>query len=78
MAEDEARVKIDELLTSAGWSVQEYQKENFSKSIGVAVKEFPLKTGDADYLLFIDRKVVGIVEAKPVGHPLGGARAREC
>ena len=72
MAEDEARVKIDELLTSAGWSVQEYQKENFSKSIGVAVKEFPLKTGDADYLLFIDRKVVGVVEAKPVGHPLGG------
>ena len=26
---------------------------------GVAVREFPLKTGFADYLLFVDRKTVG-------------------
>ena len=32
------------------------------------MKEFQLKTGAADYLLFIDRKVVGVIEAKPVGH----------
>jgi len=72
MAESEARKIIDRLLRSAGWSIQEYRKENFGESLGVAVKEFPLKTGDADYLLFIDRKVVGVIEAKPVGHPLGG------
>ena len=37
---------------------------------GVAVREFPLATGDADYLLFVDRKAVGVVEAKPEGTPL--------
>ena len=74
MAEAEARKTIDKLLQSAGWSIQEYRKENFSESLGIAVKEFPPKTGDADYLLFINRKVVGVIEAKPVGYPLGGAR----
>lgn len=72
MAEDEARDFIDKLLRSAGWSVQDYQSEDFSASLGVAVREFQLKTGAADYLLFIDRKVVGVIEAKPVGHSLGG------
>ena len=71
MAEDEARERIDELLTLAGWSVQAFRKENLSESLGVAVKEFQLKMGAADYLLFIDRKVVGVIEAKPVGHSLG-------
>ena len=35
---------------------------------GVAVREFPLETGYADYLLFVDRKAVGVVEAKAEGH----------
>jgi len=72
MAEAEARERIDELLKLAGWSVQAFRKENLSESLGVAVKEFQLKTGAADYLLFVDRKVVGVIEAKPVGHSLGG------
>ena len=37
---------------------------------GVAVREFPLETGYADYLLFVDRKAVGVVEAKAEGIPL--------
>ena len=72
LAEAEAREIIDELLISAGWSVQDYRNEDFGSSIGVAVREFQLKTGAADYLLFINRKVVGVIEAKPVGHTLGG------
>ena len=72
MAEDKAREIIDELLRLAGWVIQEYRSEDLGASLGIAVKEFQLKTGAADYLLFIDRKVVGVIEAKPVGHSLGG------
>jgi len=72
LVEAEARELIDELLSSAGWSVQDYQNEDFSASLGIAVREFQLKTGAADYLLFINRRVVGVIEAKPVGHTLGG------
>jgi type I restriction enzyme R subunit len=72
LAEAEARELIDDLLKSAGWSVQDYQKEDFGASLGIAVREFQLKTGAADYLLFINRKVVGVIEAKPVGYSLGG------
>ena len=71
MVEAEARELIDELLSSAGWSVQDYQDEDLGASLGIAVREFQLKTGAADYLLFINRKVVGVIEAKPVGHTLG-------
>lgn len=39
---------------------------------GVSVREFPLETGKADYLLFVDRKAVGVVEAKPEGTTLSG------
>jgi type I restriction enzyme R subunit len=36
------------------------------------VREFPLDTGSADYLLFVDRRAVGVIEAKPEGSTLGG------
>ena len=41
---------------------------------GVAVREFPMPSGhgEADYLLFVDRSAVGVVEAKPEGHTLTG------
>ncbi len=39
---------------------------------GIAVREFPLEAGFADYMLFVDRKAVGIVEAKREGTPLSG------
>jgi type I restriction enzyme, R subunit len=32
----------------------------------------PLQTGEADYLLFVDRKAVGVIEAKPEGTTLSG------
>jgi len=40
--------------------------------LGVAVREFSLPGGPADYLLFIDRKACGVIEAKPEGHTLTG------
>ncbi|MFQ5854604.1 MAG: hypothetical protein ACE5LU_03020 [Anaerolineae bacterium] len=41
-------------------------------SVVRAVREFPLRTGFAGYLLFVDRKAIGAVEAKPAGLPLSG------
>ncbi|MBX3387989.1 MAG: DEAD/DEAH box helicase family protein [Phycisphaeraceae bacterium] len=45
---------------------------NIGAGPGVAVREFPLKTGFADYLLYADGRVIGVVEAKPEGHTLKG------
>jgi type I restriction enzyme R subunit len=70
--EEEAREIIDELLAGAGWAVQDYRNLNLAASLGVAVREFPLKTGSADYMLFVNRKAAGVIEAKPVGSTLGG------
>ena len=70
--EQSARVHIDELLTAAGWAVQDRSRVNLSAARGVAVREFPLATGFADYLLFVDRQAIGAVEAKAVGTPLSG------
>ncbi len=70
--EETARKKIDELLEKTGWNVQNYKQLNLGASLGVAVREFPLKKGMADYLLFVDRKAVGAIESKPEGTPLSG------
>ncbi|MFA5412644.1 MAG: type I restriction-modification enzyme R subunit C-terminal domain-containing protein [Candidatus Micrarchaeia archaeon] len=70
--EEEARQKIDELLELAGWKVQDLKEMDLGASFGVAVREFPLKTGPTDYLLFVDRKAVGVLEAKPEGTTLSG------
>jgi len=70
--EEEAREEIDGLLTAAGWAVQDYKQLNVGASLGVAVREFPLKSGSADYLLFVDRKAIGVIEAKPKGTTLSG------
>ena len=72
--EEQARVTIDNLLQQAGWAVQNTGSVNLYASTGVAVREFRLKPGhgQADYLLYVDQKVVGVVEAKPVGRTLTG------
>ena len=68
--EEKAREVIDQLLIDAGWAVQDYKELNLSASLGVAVREFPLKSGFADYMLLVDRRPVGVVEAKPFGTTL--------
>ena len=70
--EESARQNIDKLLKAAGWEIQDLKDLNLSAAQGVAIREFPLKTGTADYLLFVDKKVVGVVEAKPEGTTLSG------
>lgn len=72
--EAEARIEIDAALKTAGWVVQNREEMNLSVAQGVAVREFKLKQGHgyADYLLFVDGKAVGVLEAKAPGHTLIG------
>jgi len=72
--EEQAREKIDAALEAAGWTVQDRVEMNVHVAQGVAIREFPLKTGHgvADYLLFVDSKAVGVIEAKKEGFPLAG------
>ena len=64
--EQEAREKIDQMLEAAGWVVQNYANFDFSAGLGVAIREFQTTAGPADYVLFVDRKAVGVIEAKKV------------
>jgi hypothetical protein len=70
--EEKARRNIDRQLEQCGWLVQDYRQMNISAGPGVAVREFPLATGQADYLLYVDAKAAGAVEANPEGHTLTG------
>ena len=72
--ERQSRVNIDRMLEQAGWAVQDASSINLYASNGVAVREFSLKPGHggADYLLYVDGKAAGVVEAKPEGHSLTG------
>lgn len=71
--EELAREKIDKLLTHCGWIIQNRSTINLSASRGVAIREALLKDRDeVDYLLFVDGKAIGTVEAKPEGYTLTG------
>lgn len=70
--EEKARQQIDQLLEAAGWKIQDLNELDLSVALGVAVREFPISSGFTDYMLFVDRKAVGVVEAKPVGTTLSG------
>ena len=74
--EDRARQDIDRQLGQCGWVVQDKGQMNISAALGVAVREFPLLTGEADYLLYVGGKAIGVVEAKPKGHPLTGVETQ--
>ncbi|BDW84325.1 DEAD/DEAH box helicase family protein [Roseicyclus marinus] len=67
-----ARTKIDALLSAAGWVLQDRDQFNKSAALGVAVREFSLPAGPCDYLLFVDGKAAGVVEAKKTGVTLSG------
>jgi type I restriction enzyme R subunit len=68
-AEARARKQIDRMLDRAGWVVQRKDAVNLGAGIGVAVREFHMAPGHgrADYLLFVNRKAIGAIEAKPAG-----------
>ncbi len=71
-SEQKARDIIDKMLSQANWFVQDREEINFSSGSGIAVREYQTDVGPADYVLFIDQKPVGVVEAKPEhwGHKL--------
>ena len=62
--EIKARQLIDHKLEQAGWVIQDMKALNLGASLGVAVREYPTDTGPADYVLFVKRQAVGVIEAK--------------
>ena len=68
--EQRARQQIDAQLASCGWVVQDYKSVDFSAGRGIALREVPLTTGPCDYLLLVDRKALGVIEAKKEGTTL--------
>jgi type I restriction enzyme R subunit len=76
--EQQAREEIDRLLQAAGWSVQDIAAADLHAARGVALREFPLDggLGFADYLLYVDGKACGVIEAKKRGATLTGVEAQ--
>jgi len=72
--EDKAREDIDRMLEKAGWDVQDIDHINIDARQGIAISDFPLKPGHgfADYILYIDGKAAGVIEAKKAGTTLTG------
>ena len=72
-----ARRETDARLEAAGWRVQDRREMDLTAGRGVAVREFPLRSGFgfADYLLYVDRLVAGVIEAK-VASTLTGVEAQ--
>ncbi|HVA23575.1 MAG TPA: DEAD/DEAH box helicase family protein, partial [Chloroflexota bacterium] len=69
-----ARENIDAALVASGWVVQDKHQTNLKAGLGVAIREFKGKAGHgfADYLLYVDGKAIGAVEAKAEGATLSG------
>jgi type I restriction enzyme R subunit len=69
---------MDSALTQAGWVVQDADAVNLAAGRGVAIREMPMAAGfgAADYLLYADRKALGVVEAKKLGETLTGVEVQ--
>ena len=63
--EQAARDRIDVRLHAAGWKVQDKAAIDFDAGLGIAIREYGTDIGPADYALFVDRRPIGVVEAKP-------------
>jgi type I restriction enzyme, R subunit len=63
--EQRARNEIDRRLEEAGWIVQSTKEIDFSVGSGIAIREYQTDIGPADYVLFVEKKPVGVIEAKP-------------
>lgn len=76
--EARARQRIDELLGAAGWHVCDYKYVDLHAARGVAIREFELAAGHgtADYLLYVDGRAAGVVEAKKEGATLTGVETQ--
>lgn len=76
--EARARQNIDALLAAAGWHVCNVADADIHAATGVAIREFPLNTGHgfADYLLYVNGKAAGVIEAKKEGATLSGVEVQ--
>ena len=76
--EAKARLTIDALLLSAGWHICGVADANIHAALGVAIREFPLNPcfGFADYLLYVNGKACGVIEAKKEGATLTGVEVQ--
>ena len=65
-----ARDNIDAQLRASGWAVQNNDAIDFNECQGQAIREYTTDSGPADYVLFVDKKPVGVIEAKKetLGH----------
>ncbi|WPB91914.1 DEAD/DEAH box helicase family protein [Streptomyces malaysiensis] len=78
MNEAQVRAELDRILEQAGWVVQDDNAKNLYAEgdpgvAGVAVREVTTAVGRADYLLYVNQRLVGVVEAKREGADLEGA-----
>ena len=62
--EQKARDTIDTMLERAGWAVVDKNAINWSLGPGLAVREYQTDVGPADYVLFVEREPIGVIEAK--------------
>ncbi|MCK6542450.1 DEAD/DEAH box helicase family protein [bacterium] len=62
--EQRARDIIDRMLVRSCWVVQDRKRLDLSAGTGIAIREYPTDSGPADYILFVDREPVGVIEAK--------------
>lgn len=61
--EVKARIEIDTRLAQADWLVQNMKQLNLG-ALEVAVREYPTDSGLEDYVLFLNRDAIGVIEAK--------------
>ncbi len=60
-----ARDNIDSALIRSGWVIQDKDKINLNAALGVVVRYYLTQDGkETDYVLFVDKKPVGVIEAK--------------
>jgi len=72
LPEQKARIKIDKLLEDAGWTIVARDEFTPAAINAQAVKENLMKGNlEADYLLYLDGKAIGVLEAKREENKLG-------
>jgi type I restriction enzyme R subunit len=76
LPEQRARRNIDRQLKAAGWVVQNKDAINLAAGPGIAVREFQTDNGPADYGLYVQRKFIGVIEAKKEGETLSQVEAQ--
>jgi hypothetical protein len=61
--EESSRQEIDRQLAQCGWVIQSRNEMNISAAAGIAIREFPMLTGEADDLLYLDTHYGAAVQA---------------